>query len=426
MLAGQSTDLEIAERWTLERCISYALENNISVRKTRLQADAEAATLLQAKSSWLPSLSASASISGNNSRAYDNTGGQFTSGMQTGINSEMPIYQGGIISNQIEASRLELQKAFLNTEEAGNDIVISVTQAWMNLLFARENYLYYKESEATSLGALNRTKSLFELGSVTRQDVAEMQAQYASDRYSLVTSHNELDIRLTSLKTLLDIPYNESFSPLWPARIPEPAGELPLFSEIAGDVLKARPEIENSLLSEQVAALDLDNAKAGYLPKVSLSASASSSFSEINEGSFSNQMNDRFAQNIGLSVSIPLFSRNENRVNVTRSRINFQQARLEINNVRNQLLQTVEQLYVDALAQQSRYEAARDKADAARLSYQLRQEQFELGMLNAIALRQSRDELLNAEAELIQSRYAALLYQKMLDFYRGKPITFED
>jgi outer membrane protein len=136
-------------------------------------------------------------------------------------------------------------------------------------------------------------------------------------------------------------------------------------------------------------------------------------------------MNDRFAQNVGLSVTIPLFSRNENRVNVTRSRINFQQARLEIDNVRNQLLQIVEQLYVDALAQQSRYQAALDQADAARLSYQLRQEQFELGMLNSITLRQSRNELLNAEAELIQSRYAALLYQKMLDFYRGKPITLE-
>ncbi|PWE00465.1 TolC family protein [Marinilabilia rubra] len=425
-LLGQTGDSEKMEAWTLERCIEYAREKNIPVKKIRLQEDAGKVNLMEAKSRRLPSVSASASLSGNNSRAYDNTGGVFSKGAQVGVNSDMPLYQGGIISNDIKASRIELEKAGLNTREAENDIILSVTQAWMNILFARENFIYFKEIEATSKATLERTQALFEAGTVSRQDLAEMEAQYASEQYSMVTAQNELNVRITDLKTILDLPYDKDFSPAWPASIQEPGGELPAFSLIAVEVLEKRPEIKNSLLSEKIAELDLANARAGYLPRVSLSASASSLYSDIYENSFSNQMSDRFSQNIGFSVSIPIFSRNENKANVARSKIDLQQTGLESRNVKNQLLQTVEQLYVDALAQQARYEAAIEQADAARISHDLRQEQFNLGMLNAIDLRQSKGELLNAKAELIQSRYSALLYQKMLDFYRGIPITLNN
>lgn len=421
--SGQTNDSVVGRLWTLENCIEYALENNIPVQKTRLQEKSGEASFMEAKSSRLPSVSASASFSGNNSRAYDNTGGEFSTGAQMGVNTELLLYQGGRISNSIQSSRIELDQARLNTKEAENDIVLSVTQAWMNILFARENFLCFKEAEATSSAALERTRALLEAGTVSRHDLAEMQAQYASDKYSLVTAQNELNVRITELKTLLDLPFDTEFSPSWPAHIPEPDKELPAFSQITEEVLAHRPEIENSALSEEVASIDLENARAGSLPRVSLSASASSSYSDIYATSFSTQLNDRFSQNIGLSVSIPVFSRNENKANVARSRINLQQTELESRNVRNQLLQTVEQLYVDALAQQSRYSAAIEQEKAARTSHELRQEQFDLGMLNAIDLRQSKDEYLNARAELIQARYAELLYQKMLDFYRGKPIT---
>jgi outer membrane protein len=134
-------------------------------------------------------------------------------------------------------------------------------------------------------------------------------------------------------------------------------------------------------------------------------------------------MNDRFSQYFGLSLNIPIFSRNENKASVARSEINLRQAELNARQTRYDLLQTIEQVYVDVKAQQARYEAAVEKARSAGISYEYQREQFELGMLNAIDLRQSKNALLNANAELIQARYSALLYRKILDFYRGQPIS---
>jgi len=410
-------------RWTLEECIDYALENNLTIQSSKISIETREANLLETKSSRLPSLSASASVSGNSSRSFDNTGGEFSKGAQVGLNTDVPVYRGGIINNNIKAGEIELDKARLDVEEAENDIVLSITQAWMNILFARENYLYYSDVVETSEVNLERTRVLFEAGTVSRLDLAEMEAQYASDRYSLVTAKNELDIRITELKTMLDLPYNADFDPLYPASVEVPDDALPAFEVIAQEVLAIRPEIENSRLSQEVARIDLANAKAGYLPTLNFSASASSSYSDIYGGSFGSQMNDRFSQYFGLSLNIPIFSRNENKASVSRSEINLRQTELNARQTRYDLLQTVEQVYVDVKAQQARYEAAIEKARSAGISYEYQREQVELGMLNAIDLRQSKNALLNANAELIQARYSALLYRKILDFYRGQPIS---
>ncbi|MGQ1889364.1 TolC family protein [Thermophagus sp. OGC60D27] len=412
--------------WTLEKCIVYALQNNISIQSAKIAIDAEEANLLEAKSSRLPSLSASTSVSGNNSRAFDNTGGEFTKGAQIGLNTDVPIYRGGIINNNIKAGEIELEKARLDVAEAQNDIVLSITQAWLNILYARENYLYYQDVVETSQVNLERYKALFEAGTISRKDLAEIESQYASDRYSMVLAKNELDTRITDLKTMLDLSYDVEFNPLFPAQVDVPKDEVPTLDAIVADVLTNRPEIKNSQLSEDVAHLDLANAKAGYLPTINLNASASSSYSDIYNGSLATQMNDRFTQYVGLSVSVPIFSRNQNKANVTRSKVMIYQAELNARETKNNLLQTVEQVFVEVKAQQQRFLAAQEKVNAAKISYEYQQEQFQLGLSNAIDLRQSKNDLLNANAELIQARYSVLLYRKILDFYRGLPVVAEN
>lgn len=421
-----SQDEEGAKGWTLEKCIEYALENNISVQSARIAIEAEEANLLETKSSRLPSLSASSTLSGNNSRAFDNTGGEFSKGVQVGVNTEVPLYQGGIINNNIKAGEIELEKARLDVAEAQNDIVLSVTQAWLNILYARENYLYYQDVVETSKVNLERYQALFDAGTISKKDLAEIESQYASDRYAIVTAKNELSIRLTDLKNMLDLSYDVDFNPIFPENVDVPMDEVPSLDTIVAEVLTQRPEIKNSLLSQEVARLDLANAKAGYLPTLNFSASASSSYSDIYDGSFGTQMSDRFTQFVGLSLNIPIFSRNKNKANVARSKVMIYQADLDARQTQNDLLQTVEQVFVEVKAQQERYVAALEKVKAAQISYEYQQEQFQLGMSDAIDLRQSKNDLLNANAELIQARYSVLLYRKILDFYRGYPIASEN
>ena len=162
------------------------------------------------------------------------------------------------------------------------------------------------------------------------------------------------------------------------------------------------------------------------LPTINLNASASSSYSDNYDGSFGDQFNDRFTQYVGLSLSVPIFSRNQNKANVARSKVMVYQAELNARETQNNLLQTVEQVFVELKGQQERYQAALEKVNAAKISYEYQQEQFQLGMSNAIDLRQSKNDLLNANAELIQARYSVLLYRKILDFYRGYPIGTEN
>lgn len=410
--------------WDLDQCISWALEHNIQVNKKLLSVTSSEANLTMAKSELLPNLSASVSKSYRN--ANSNDGWDYTSSSSASLGANMTLFQGGAVLNGIKQSKLEVEVSRLDVESTKNSIILSITQAYLNVLYAKESLDYYREVVATSEKQVFRAKELLKSGSIARYDLAQIEAEYASSKYSLVQAQNTLITRTTNLKQLLEIPVRDTFTVYFPEMQTEEVSVLPSKTEAFDKALSFLPEVKSSQLSKRIAEIGLNISRSGYLPTLSMSASYSSGLASSNPDNFTTQLINSQNQQLGFNLSIPIFNRNATKVSVQKSRINFAQAELSLQETEKTLLQEVENAYQDVENGISRFDAARIQAEAADESYRLSEEQFNLGMLNTVELLTAKSNLLNAKKELIQSKYNAILSRKILDFYMGVQIFNND
>lgn len=402
--------------WDLNKCITYAKDNSIKVKQMLLELNSSQVDLLKSKSERLPAVNASVAQGFNNSFNSSNTG--------FSLSTSMNLYSGGAITNGIKKSKLNVELANLNLEETRNDITLSIVQAYLNVLYAKESFDYYKEVVAASQKQVDRARELRRAGSIAQKDLAQLDAQLASDIYSSVVAQNKVFSNTTALKQLLEIPVTDTFNVAFPnVDVNDSLVVLPTLPEALNAALSVRPEIKGSRISTSIAETDLKISKAGYFPSLSLSADYSTSYTPESSVTFGNQFSDNQYKKLGLTLSIPIFNRNATRTSVQQSKIDLERAKLSYTETEKNLLQTVESVYQDAVAAVSRYKSAKIQLESAAESYSLSEQQFNLGMINIVELLDVKTSLLNAKSELVQAKYSVVLNLKILDFYMGKSIT---
>ena len=186
--------------------------------------------------------------------------------------------------------------------------------------------------------------------------------------------------------------------------------------------LSVMPQMKSSKLNVQIAGLETQKAKAGYLPKISLNASIGTSNGSGTGWSLSNQLKNGVNEGIGVSMSIPIFSNRENKSAVEKARLSEKTVQLELQNSEKALLKEIESVFQDALTAQSQYIAALEKEKALKTSYELVEQQFQLGMKNTLELLTEKNNLLAAQQSLIQSKYMSIMNSQLLNLYQDYPI----
>lgn len=411
--------------WDLNNCINYALENNIQVKQKKLSVTSNELDLSKDKSAWLPSLNASISENLSNSKDKTNADSWAASnGTSFSLTASMPIYQGGTIKNNIRKSQLSVEQANVEVEITQKSIILSIVQAYLDVLYTKESVDYYGEVVLASQKQVERSKDLFNAGSIVRKDLAQMEAQFASDNYSLTVAINNLTSRTTDLKQLLEIPVADTFAVSFPeVQVIDSLASFPSKLEAINAAMSIMPEIRSSQVNNQIAEVNYRMAKSGYLPSLSLNAGYSTDYSSSLSGGFSNQLSNNQLQKVGLTLNVPIFNRFSTKTSVQQSKIGMEQARLSALETEKNLQQQVETIYQDAVAGIYRYKSAKTQMELADESYRLSEQQFNLGMINAVELLKVKTSLLNSKMELIQSKYSAILNLKILDYYMGKTIT---
>jgi len=197
---------------------------------------------------------------------------------------------------------------------------------------------------------------------------------------------------------------------------------LPVKQDVFNTALNTMPEVENSKVNMDVAAIDLDIAKAGLLPSLSLSASLASGHSSRASENYATQLGNNFYQNAGLNLNIPIFNKKQVKSTISKAQIGIETAKLSYAETQTTLLTAVETAYLDALSAQGRFQAAAEQLKYTQISYSLVEEQFNLGMKNTVELLTEKTNFLTAQQEYLQAKYTAILNYKILDFYQNKPI----
>lgn len=423
---AQDTTLATPLKWDLQTCLDYAKKNNITIRNLRWNERTSEQDLLQSKAARYPNLTGTLSQSVvNSNNANPVVGGFQTQATASGnysLNSSWTLYNGGYLNSDVKQKGVLLQSANLSVQQAENDITLQITQAYLNILLAKENIVYLEDLVNTSQGQLQLGKQRFDAGALARKDYLQLEATLANDQYNLVTAKNTHRQNLITLKQILQLPSSRDFDIVQPDTL-IPQQNLPSLPEAENAALQTRPEVKIGELGVQSAQLELQKSKAGALPSISIGAGLSSGYSDNSNLKYFSQINNNFYQRLGATVSIPIFANRINKSNIERSKIQIEQAKLSLQGTKTTLDQAVEQAYISVLNAEAQLAAAETQWKTAQESYHITNEQLRLGALNAIDLLTQKNLYVQAMQAYIQAKYNNVLSKKIYDFYTGVPVS---
>lgn len=425
LLSGlrNATAQEASKTWTLQECLDYAYQNNIQVRQSRNNQLSGIEDTKQAKAALFPSLVASTTQSYTNYPSSEVTDNNSYTGTY-GITAGMTIFEGGKLRTEVKRQKVQNQMDALSVEESVNDIRIAIVQAYMQCLYAADAVRINRSTAEASKAQHDRAEEMLRTGSISRVDFAQLQSQYSSDEYQIVVAGSTLDNYKLQLKQLLELDIMEEMNPAVPGVKEENVLKaLPPKNEVYETALKVMPQIRRGELGIEAAKLEEKSARAGFFPSISLSASVGTGHMSNNDFESGSQIWNRFNENVGLTLNIPIFSNRKNRTAVNKAKIALNDSYLEWTSLQKELLRNVESAYLDAVSAQAQYLSAREKEKYARESYELTSEQFRVGVKNTVELITAQNEYSAAQQQVLQAKYLTLLSIELLNIYQGLPAS---
>lgn len=418
--------------WGLTDCFQYAAAHNIQVNVLKLEQQLAAEDLIAAKGIQSPSLSASIGniFTNANSNAYGNGSlvNQLTTSGVYAFNSSVVLWNDNAIKNTIKQRDLLNQSAELSVQQSLNNLTLSITAAFLNILLAKENLTYVNDVVSTSEARVKQGQQFYDAGSIAKKDLLQLQATLAGDKYLQVQVQNDIRQNTLTLRQLLQLPVDTTFDVALPATLVLPR-MLPSLKEAQSLALNSFPEIKIAKLGIDISELDIRKAKAGFKPVLTASGALGTSYSDVITNSVNSKTNyftqtgNNFYQRAGLTLSIPIFSNYINKTNLAKANIIFKNAFLNYQNNALVLSQAVEQAYLNASNALQSYNAAEVQLKAASESYRIVNEQFKLGAVNSYDLLQQRNQYIQAIQAFTQAKYSAVLQEKIYEFYMGQPVT---
>lgn len=461
-----SAQSEGGNRWSLQKAVDYALEHNLQVKLSALNAEVSKINLRENRAAQLPNLTGNVSESYNTGRSIDPFTNNFVEqkiwATNTSLNSNVTLFSGFQVQNQIQQGRINLQASEADLAKAKNDMILNIVTAYMQVLFNDELLTTAKLNLSTSQSQALRTEKLYKAGSVAETNLLEINAQVASDELNVINAQNNKDIAELNLMQLLDLQDKSNFEVEKP-QMSEPDQSVITFNaeSVFETAQQTQPEIKAADLKARAAMKGVDVARGAYYPRLILAGSITTGYSSArqsttfagivnspstfyldpNGGSpttiytptptfissdypFGKQFSDNIGRSVSLNLSVPIFNRFQARYAVQRSLVNVRTAELNLQIEKNTLRKKVEQAFADATAAQKKYVAAKKQLESFEKAFKNSEIRFNNGILNSTDFNVSKNNFIKAQSDIIQAKYDYTFKLKILDFYQGKPITF--
>lgn len=426
----------LPERWTLNECIDYALENNLTVKRNELSVSEKKIGLLQSKANLLPSANVNTSYGkgfgltkNSNTNIYENLD---NSSFSLSGSSNMTIFNGFQLINSIRQNNLYLQGAKLNLETIKNNITLNVVNAFLNVVYNQELLKNANFQLTSTSRQFEQIEKLFNAGAVAELDLFDIKSQMATNEFNIVNAENNLTLAFLQLKQFLQIPANQNFE----IEVPIIAVKnVNLTDESTNSIYltaeRTQPQIKRADIAIKSAKIGQKIASGAYYPTLGFAASFSSNYFRIENSPlsipelvpFNTQLKNNLGKNLGLTLSIPILNGLRTRSNVQRAFLSLQDAEITAKEERNALRQTIEAAYNDAQAAYKAYQAALKKTASIEEVFRVMEEKYKLGSVNSVDYQIASNNLYQSQTDLTQSKYEYIFKLKLLDFYQGNKIS---
>ena len=417
------------EQWTLEACVNYALENNISVQQSKNNLLSNDQDIIAAKGNFLPTLGVGASqrLNLGNVEVFD---GQFLDrtfhSSNIGLNVSQTVFNGFRNTNIYKQSLINKAANEEEFQRIKDNVALNVVNTYLNVMLNKENLSIADIQYKFSIEQLERVKELVAAGTQPRANVFDAEATLASDQQRLTVAENNYNLALLALSKVLQVPF-EGFA-VEQITLDTPS-ELFLFNDvnsILAHALKNRSEIKVAEKNIEAAELGKEISRSGFYPNLSISygLNTGANFSNLSsDNSFFQQINDNRGHSFALSLNIPIFSRFQNKTALAKAKIQVDNRNLALEQAKVDLESNIQRAFTDAKAALKTYVSSQKSVAARHLSFDNAQERYNIGALNTLDLEQNRTQLVNAQSSLVRSKYDFIFKTKVLDFYLGKPLN---
>lgn len=420
--------------WSLERCIEYACANNLSIKQQSLEVTRSENQLLQSRLSFVPSLSASVGHNLNWGRSVDLQNleiirNQLSQSTSASANTSIQLLDGLSKLYNLKSSRKSIDISLQEVERLKDEISISIVRSYLQILLAKEMLATSQENFKSISEQRDRTRLLVEAGSQPYTALLDIESQLAAERVQTVTAESQVTTSTLALQQLLDLPYSKDFQ----IHVPEIDGMLSSYHGYSADEIYASaqnlPVIQSARLSLDKGDIELKAAKGQYWPKISLSASygtfySSSSYSPSGTAyPFFEQFRDNINPSISIGLSIPIFSNWSVRTNVRNAELSRRSLEIDLKLKQQTLYKDIQTAVTEADTYYRKMEAALANVNSMQESFRYVQEKFNTGALNGMDYTVARTNLLKARSEYLQAKYQFVFQIKIIDFYKGLPLT---
>ena len=411
--------------WTFDECIQYAIDNNIDIQKRAVDIQLQENELNTTKNDWMPTIEANGAQRFSFGNAYASTGtmpssaegyGSDLSYTNGSIELSMPVFDGFRRKNQAQAGHWSVQQATASLASARKSLTIQIATFYLQALYEKGMMEVAEAQVVTSRQLCEKSKTLVDDGRNPKSDLADAEAQLASDEYELTEARGRYKIALLALAQLHNLESVENFD------IADISGDGSIVNSplsIAGDdVIERYPSIMAGKALVEKSRFDIATARAAYYPKVDFRASLNSYylnfFHESHENGFFKQMWKNKSEVVGLHFNVSIFNHFTTRNNIRKAKMNLLKNQLTLDESRQQLRKEIEQAYYNAVNAQSKYQSAQKSQEASALSCSYEKDKYEAGRSTIYDFTQANQRLRKSRENLVQAKYEFIIRQKIL------------
>jgi len=418
--------------WSLEECIQYAIDHNIQIKQQTVQTRVQKNTLDQSKLSLLPSVSGQASQDYSFGRALDQTTYDFYNrtlkSNYFSLGGRTDIFTGLQNLNTIQRNKYELLAGEQDLQRIRDNVSLSVALDYLQILLNKELVTATESQLNTTLEQIAKTRKMVDAGSVAMGNLLQIEAQAAQEEVTLVNMQNQLEISYLNLTQLLELETPAGFEIIVPdIRVGETADISGNIDEIFNVAVQSRPEILGSQLRLTASEYALKVAKGARSPSISMSHNFGTRYSHIEDlpgqQSFDDQLKNNKSFGLGFSMNIPILNGWQVNKNILNSKLAVENSQYTLEGTRKDLYKNIQQAYADAVAALKKYNASSKAVTSSEESFRYTEQKFNVGMITPVDYNAAKTQLLSSQSEMSQAKYEYIFKTKVLDFYKGLPLT---
>lgn len=450
-----------AEKWTLQRCVSEALEKNISVLQNQLQGEISQNNLDQSKMNRIPTLSGSGSHNYNIGRSIDPFTNTFEN--QTiqsngfALNSGVILFGGGQVNNTINQNRTLQLVNEASIETVKNQVSLQVASTYLQIIQAEENLKIANAQQELTIGQIERAEKLVKIGAANQSTVLNLRAQAANDKVQIINAQNQVALAYNAMRNLLQIPLNQPFAIETTSTVALPSMPMVSIESLYEEALKTQPQIKQAELTVTQRKYTEKIAEAGLQPTLSAYGNINTVYStsgkeytpdgvriipigvtqntnevvlaqttnyNIQTKAFGSQLGDNLGQQMGLSLSVPIFNSLRNKTSLENAKVQTQISELALENAKNMLLNDITNAYTNLQLASTRCDAAKLSEEAQLLNFEFTEKRFDAGAANTVDLLTAKNQWFQSQLQVTNAKYEYIFRNLIIAFYQGAELKY--